>query len=308
MKILLTGVNGQVGHALIAPLQRLGEVIAADRTLLDLAGDAAALHDTVLRLAPDLIVNPAAYTAVDRAESEPALAHAINARAPGALAQAAASLDIPLIHFSTDYVFDGSARHPYREDDPCAPASVYGQTKREGELAIAAAGARHYILRTSWVYGLRGRNFLATMARLASERPELRVVDDQIGAPTTALAIAQATTSLIALLAHGAPIAHGAYHMSCRGETSWCGFARAITARLPDVCAALGLPAPAAIPVVTGITTADYPTPARRPANSVLSNDKLNDACSIRLPDWRQALDDLLHAAPGRQLSEQPAP
>jgi dTDP-4-dehydrorhamnose reductase len=242
-------------------------------------------------------VNPAAYTAVDKAESEPALAHAINARAPGALALEAASLDIPLIHFSTDYVFDGTARGTYREDDPCAPTSVYGRTKHEGELAIAAAGGRHYILRTSWVYGLRGRNFLATMARLACERTELRVVDDQIGAPTTACAIAQATASLVTRLAGGTPIAPGVYHMSCAGQTSWCGFARAIVARLPDVCTALGMPAPTAAPVVTGITTADYPTPARRPANSVLSNDKLTQATGIRLPDWQQALDDVIRGA-----------
>ena len=295
MKILVTGVNGQVGHELAGLLTREGEVIAADRSVLDLAGDPQALRETLHRLAPDLIVNPAAYTAVDRAETEESLAHAINAVAPGVLAEAAAARGIPMIHFSTDYVFDGTASGPYQEHDPCAPVSAYGRTKRDGELAVLAAGGRHYILRTSWVYSLRGKNFLATMARLAGERPELRVVDDQIGAPTTSQAIAHGTQSLVEQLIRGARIAPGIYHMTCAGQTSWCGFARAIVRRLPQVRAALGMPDSALpAPTVTAITTADFPTPARRPANSVLSNDKLLREAGIALPAWEHALDDLL--------------
>jgi dTDP-4-dehydrorhamnose reductase len=294
VRILLTGVSGQVGFELARTLAPHGEILAADRSVLDLAGPPDRIRATVRRLAPDLIINPAAHTAVDRAESEPALARAINATAPAVLAEEAAALGIALIHFSTDYVFDGAGTRPYREEDPCAPASVYGQTKREGELAIAAAGPRHYILRTSWVYGLRGRNFLATMARLAGERPELRVVDDQIGAPTTSPAIARATAALVAQITGETPPPAGIYHLSCAGQTSWCGFARAIVQRLPAVCAALNLPLPAHPPAVTGIRTADYPTPARRPAFSLLSNEKLRRTTGIALPDWADALDELL--------------
>lgn len=295
MRILVTGVSGQVGHELAGLLASEGAVIAADRSVLDLAADPQALRDTLRRLAPDLIVNPAAYTAVDRAESEEPLARSINAIAPGVLAEVAAARGIAMIHFSTDYVFDGSASGPYGEDAPCAPASAYGRTKREGEIAVQAAGGRHFILRTSWVYGLRGKNFLATMARLAGERPELRVVDDQVGAPTTSVAIARGTLSLIAQLRRGASVAPGVYHMTCAGQTSWCGFARAIVGRLARVRAALGMPdSPLPPPAVTAITTAEFPTPARRPANSVLSNDKLLREAGIALPAWEQALDDLL--------------
>lgn len=295
-RILITGVTGQVGHDLLGLLARHGKVIAADRSLLDLAGPADAIRRTLQDLAPDIIVNPAAYTAVDRAETEEALARAVNAAAPAVLAEMAASLGSTLVHYSTDYVFDGSARRPYREEDPCSPTSVYGRTKREGELAIAASGARHYIVRTSWVYGLRGKNFLTTMARLASERPELRVVDDQIGAPTTSLAIAHGTEALIEQILRGAPPATGIYHMTCAGQTSWCGFARAIVRRLAEISPLLGLPAPIVPPVVTPITTADYPTPAQRPAFSVMSNDKLLREAGIALPAWEYALDDLLGA------------
>ena len=295
MRILVTGINGQVGHELARLLAGDGEVIAADRTVLDLAGDEQTLRNALTRLAPDLIVNPAAYAAVDRAETEEALAHAVNATAPGVLARFAAERSLPIIHFSTDYVFDGSGKGPYREDDACAPVSAYGRTKLDGEIAVQAAGGRHFILRTSWVYGLRGKNFLATMARLAGERPELRVVDDQVGAPTTSLAIAHATQSLVEQLIRGADITPGVYHMTCAGQTSWCGFARAIIKRLPQVRAALGLPDSALPPpTVTAITTAEFPTPARRPANSVLSNDKLLREAGIALPAWQHALDDLL--------------
>jgi len=295
MRILITGTAGQVGHALRHELAGLGELIAADRSVLDLSAPPAIIRARVRELAPQLIINPAAYTAVDRAEQEPEIAQAVNALAPGALAEEARALGCPLVHYSTDYVFDGSGEAPWQEDDRCAPLSVYGRSKRDGELAVAASGARHLVLRTSWVYSLGGRNFLATMARLAGERPELRVVDDQFGAPTTSLAIAQATRALVQALQAGTGPASGVFHLSCAGRVSWCGFARAIMARLPQVRAALGLPA-CAVPTVTPITTADYPTPARRPANSVMSNQKLAAASGISLPHWEQALDALLAA------------
>jgi dTDP-4-dehydrorhamnose reductase len=296
MRILITGTAGQVGHALRDELAGLGELIAADRSVLDLSAPPEQIRARVRALAPQLIINPAAYTAVDRAEQEPLLAQAVNAVAPGALAEVAHELDCPLVHFSTDYVFDGLGQAPWQEDDPCQPLSVYGRTKHDGELAVTASGARHLVLRTSWVYSLGGRNFLATMARLAGERAELRVVDDQFGAPTTSLAIARATRALVTpLLAGGGP-ASGVYHLSCAGRVSWCGFARAIMDRLPRVRAALGMP-PCAVPQLTPIGTADYPTPARRPANSVLSNRKLTQATGISLPHWEAALDDLLDTA-----------
>lgn len=296
-RIVVTGVTGQVGHELASLLARHGEVIAVDRQRLDLAADPATLREQLEALEPDLIVNPAAHTAVDKAESEPELAEAINARGPAVLAAVAARRRVALIHFSTDYVFDGQGRTPYREDDPVAPASAYGRSKLAGERAVAASGAHHYVLRTSWVYGLRGRNFLVTMARLACERPELRVVDDQVGAPTSARAIAHGTEALVEQILRGAAPRPGVYHMSCAGQTTWCGFARAIVRRLPEIAPLLGLSAPATSPAVTAITTADYPTPARRPAYSVLANEKLLHEAGIALPAWEHALDDVIAAA-----------
>jgi len=282
VNILLTGVKGQVGWELQRSLASLGEVVAVDREDMDLA-DAAAIHTKVRELAPRVIVNPAAYTAVDRAESEPEGARLINAVAPGILAEAALRCGAILVHYSTDYVFDGSKDSAYLEDDAPHPLNVYGATKLAGEAAIRAAGVRHLILRTSWVYGLRGGNFLLTMQRLMRERTELKIVDDQIGAPTWSRLIAEATAQILAQClspARGAdrPEPWGTYHLTCGGETSWYGFAAAI--------AELG-----GYPTrLTPIPSSDYPTPARRPANSRLDNAKLARVFGLRLPHWRKAL------------------
>ena len=283
MRILLTGVNGQVGWELQRTLAPLGEVIAADRGMLDLA-DTAGIRRKLDMIAPDLIVNPAAYTAVDKAESEPALAHAINAAAPGELAQAAAARGIPLVHFSTDYVFDGRKPGPYTEADAPNPLGVYGASKLAGEAAVAGAGIPHLILRTSWVYGLRGRNFLLTMQRLLRERDSLAVVDDQFGAPTWSRMIAEATALVIARwLDRPDPAASsGIYHLSCGGRTSWHGFTAAIQTHLASTGEGLAR--------LTAIPTSGYPTPAARPANSQLDCDKLAATFGVRLPDWETAL------------------
>lgn len=282
MNILLTGVKGQVGWELQRSLASLGEVVAVDREDMDLA-DAAAIRTKVQEIAPRVIVNPAAYTAVDRAESEPERARLINAVAPGILAEAALRCGAILVHYSTDYVFDGSKDTAYLEDDAPHPLNVYGATKLAGEAAIRAAGVRHLILRTSWVYGLRGGNFLLTMQRLMRERTELKIVDDQIGAPTWSRLIAEATAQILAQClspARGAdrPEPWGTYHLTCGGETSWYGFAAAI--------AELG-----GYPTrLNPIPSSDYPTPARRPTNSRLDNAKLARVFGLRLPHWREAL------------------
>ena len=279
MRILLTGVNGQVGWELQRTLAPLGEVIAADRSLLDLA-DTAGIRRRVAAIAPDLIVNPAAYTAVDKAESEPGLAHAINAAAPGELA----ACGVPLVHFSTDYVFDGTKAGAYTEADAPNPLGVYGASKLAGEAAVAAAGVPHLILRTSWVYGLRGRNFLLTMQKLARERDALSVVDDQFGAPTWSRLIAEATALVAArwLDRTDSAASSGVYHLTCGGRTSWHGFTAAILAHLAASEAKLAR--------LTAIPSSGYPTPAARPANSQLDCGKLADTFGVRLPDWEQAL------------------
>ena len=279
MRILLTGVNGQVGWELQRTLAPLGEVVAADRSKLDLA-DTASIRRSVAAIAPDLIVNPAAYTAVDKAESEPGLAHAINAAAPGELA----ACGVPLVHFSTDYVFDGKQPRAYTETDVPNPLGVYGASKLAGEAAVAAAGVPHLILRTSWVYGLRGRTFLLTMQKLARERDALSVVDDQFGAPTWSRLIAEATALVVARwLDHRELNAvSGVYHLTCGGRTSWHGFTAAILAHLAASEAKLAR--------LTAIPSSGYPTPAARPANSQLDCGKLADTFGVRLPGWEQAL------------------
>ncbi|MFP5410021.1 MAG: dTDP-4-dehydrorhamnose reductase [Gammaproteobacteria bacterium] len=280
MRILLTGVNGQVGWELRRTLAPLGEVIAADRRVLDLA-DTASIRRNVAALAPDLIVNPAAYTAVDKAESEPELVQAINTAAPGELA----ACGVPLVHFSTDYVFDGRKTGAYTEADAPNPLGVYGMSKLAGEQAVAAAGVPYLILRTSWVYGLRGRNFVLTMQRLARERESLSVVDDQFGAPTWSRLIAEATALVIARwLDRRDPAAtSGVYHMACDGRTSWHGFTESILA-------AMAAHGEAGLARLSAIPTADYPTPAARPANSQLDCNKLATTFGVRLPDWQAAL------------------
>ncbi len=283
-RILLTGARGQVGWELARSLSTLGEVVALDSSRLDLT-DADAIRRTVAALKPTLIVNPAAHTAVDKAESESERAYAINATAPGILAEEAEKLGALLVHYSTDYVFDGSGDIARGEDDPTGPLNVYGASKLAGEQAIQAACQRHLIFRTSWVYGARGANFLLTMRRLMRERPELKIVADQIGAPTWCRSLADATAQVIAQVYspfNGAdkPSPWGVYHMTNAGETSWHGFAQAI----------LELDAPEPATRLLPIPSSDYPTPAKRPLNSRLNNDKLARMFGAILPDWRLAL------------------
>ena len=276
MKVLLTGRNGQVGYELEHALAPLGEVIALDRARLDLS-DPAAIQRVVRDARPEVIVNAAAYTAVDRAESEHALASAINGVAPGVFAEEARRCGALLVHYSTDYVFDGEKNAPYLDDDAANPINVYGKTKLEGERAIAGSGCRHLILRTSWVYGPRGHNFLKTVLRLARERSDLRMVDDQVGAPTSSAAIARAT---VEMLGHAGP--EGLFHMTASGETSWRGFAEAIVARNHLQVR------------VAGIPSEEYPTPARRPRNSRLDNSKLKNAYGLTLGSWEHQLDEVV--------------
>lgn len=281
MKILITGAQGQVTRALQARLANLGEVHALGSHQLNLA-DPQAIRAQVRELAPGLIINPAAYTAVDQAESEAPLAHAINATAPGVLAEEAARLGVPLIHYSTDYVFDGAKAEPYVESDATGPLGVYGASKLAGEQAIAAVGGEHLILRTSWVYSLTGRNFLLTMQRLLQEREELRVVADQFGAPTWAGTIAGSTAALIERWQAGQAGAWGTYHLTASGSTSWFGFAEAIGEQLK----AAGKPCARLVP----IDTAQYPTPARRPTNSRLDCSLLQQQWGVGQPQWHAAL------------------
>ncbi|HEY0796062.1 MAG TPA: dTDP-4-dehydrorhamnose reductase [Acidisarcina sp.] len=299
LRILLTGSTGQVGVEFIKAGAHLGELIALTRADCDLA-DPDAIRCAVREIKPDVIVNAAAYTAVDKAESEPQLAFAANATAPGVLAEEARVLGAQLIHYSTDYVFDGSKNSSYVEEDPPCPVSQYGRSKLEGERLILASKARAIILRTSWVYGSHGKNFLLTMLRLAQQRPELRVVADQFGSPTSAGEIARATVRIIG--AHnGAQVesAHGAvYHMTAQGVTSWCGFAQAIIDQAE-------LPTP---PRVTPIASSEYPTPARRPFNSALANDKFAVRFGFRLRPWQDALKDVMVEIRKAQIKPAAAP
>lgn len=286
--ILLTGPDGQVGWELQHTLAPLGPVIAAGRDLLDLASPDS-IRAAIRDIGPGLIVNAAAYTAVDRAEEEQTLAMAVNGEAPGILAEEAKRAGAALIHYSTDYVFDGAASRPYRETDPTNPVSAYGRSKLAGEQAIAAVGGAHLILRAAWVYSRRGNNFLLAMRRLAGEREELRVVNDQTGSPTWAGAIAGATADIVAQsgLADGPGALDGRgglYHLTAAGKTTWHGFAEAIVQSMR----AAG--EPVACRRVLPISTAEYPTPARRPAWSVLDCRKLENTFGIRLPDWRDQL------------------
>lgn len=296
MKILLLGKNGQVGWELQRALAPLGDLIALDRQgESGLCGDLANLEGlaaTVRSLAPNVIVNAAAYTAVDKAESEPALAARINAEAPGVLAREAAQLGAWLIHYSTDYVFDGSGQGQWQEDAPSAPLSVYGRTKREGELAIQASGAAAVVLRTSWVYAARGQNFAKTMLRLAAERDVLRVVADQYGAPTGAELIADVTAHILHRLfnAHDASRLAGTYHLAAAGETSWHGYAQFVLTHARRSGVALKVSAEQLV----AISTEDYPLPALRPRNSRLALAKLEETFNLKMPPWQQGVQRML--------------
>ena len=288
MKILLLGKNGQVGWELQRALAPIGHVVALDRQGADLARPDA-LADTVRTLRPDVVVNAAGYTAVDKAESEPELAHAVNAAAPAALAKAAAAVGAWLVHYSTDYVFDGSGSAPRDESATTGPLSVYGRTKLEGEQAVAASGAKHLIFRTSWVYAARGGNFARTMLRLAADRDSLRVVADQIGAPTGAELIADVTAHAIRAVQARAELA-GLYHLAAAGETSWHGYARHVIAWAREHGQAIRV-APDAI---QAIPTSDYPSPAARPLNSRLATGKLREAFGLQLPPWQAGVERML--------------
>lgn len=298
MKILLLGKNGQVGWELQRSLAPLGELVALDR-----AGDAArslcgdlqdldGLRATVLALRPDVIVNAAAHTAVDKAQSETELAHRLNAEAPAVLAEAAQAVGAALVHYSTDYVFDGSGHTPWVESAPTGPLNVYGQTKLDGERAIAAACARHLILRTSWVYAARGGNFAKTMLRLAAERERLTVIDDQFGAPTGAELIADVTAHAIRQLLQR-PQAHadwGIYHLAAGGETTWNGYARYVV----DTARAIKPELKLAVQEVAPVPTSAFPTPAQRPHNSRLDTTRLQQTFGLRLPHWQQGVARML--------------
>lgn len=282
MKILVTGKTGQVGYELVRSLQPLGEVIGVDRSAMDLA-DLDQVRDVIRRIKPDLIVNPAAYTAVDKAESEPELAMRINGLAPGVMAEEAVRIGARLVHFSTDYVFDGTKPEPYIETDMPCPSNVYGESKLAGERAIAATGVSHLIFRTSWVYGMRGKNFLLTMMRLAAERDTLNIVADQHGAPTWSRTIADVTASILNQCRAAEDVDDwwdqygGLYHLTAQGSTNWLGFADALLDAAPVK--------PALVPIGSD----EYPVAARRPANSRLSCALLMSRF-CQLPDWRDAL------------------
>ncbi|WP_397380596.1 dTDP-4-dehydrorhamnose reductase [Pseudomonas sp.] len=288
MKILLLGQHGQVSQALQQSLGRHIELTVLGREQLDLAKPHE-IRQQVLQQRPALIINAAAHTAVDQAESEPELTFAINATAPGILAEAAAELGAPLIHYSTDYVFDGSKATPYHEADTPNPLSVYGRSKLAGEQAITAVGGSHLILRTSWVYSQHGKNFLLTMQRLLQERDSLNVVDDQIGAPTWAGTIAQTTAQLIERWHTGQSGPWGVYHLTAKGQASWFDFAKEIAAHLQSQGKRVATLHP--------IPSSAYPTPAQRPLNSRLDCSRLEHAWQVQLPDWQSALNECLHAA-----------
>jgi len=292
LKILLFGKNGQVGWELQRSLSPLGELIALDRHSPDLCGDLTQLQgitSTVQRVRPDVIVNAAAYTAVDKAESEPELARTLNALAPGVLAQEAARLGAWLVHYSTDYVFDGSGSRPWSETDTPAPLSVYGRTKLEGEQAIQVACAKHLIFRTSWVYAARGGNFAKTMLRLAQERERLTVIDDQWGAPTGAELIADVTAHAIRHV-QLRPQDAGLYHLVAGGETTWNGYAKHVIAKAEQGRGAIKIVADE----VAIVPTSAFPTPAKRPHNSRLNTAKLQATFGLSLPHWKQGVDRML--------------
>lgn len=292
MKILLFGKNGQVGWELQRSLAPLGELTVLGHDSQELCGDFTdqeGIARTVRSVAPDVIVNAAAYTAVDKAESEPELARSINALAPGALAREAKQADAWLIHYSTDYVFDGSGEKPWLETDATGPLNVYGTTKLEGEQLIQQSGCKHLIFRTSWVYGTRGGNFAKTMLRLARERESLSVINDQFGAPTGADLLADVTAHAIRAALQRAELS-GLYHLAATGETSWCGYANFVL----DSARRAGIPLKVAPDAILPVTSDAFSTPARRPNNSRLDTTKLRHSFDLNLPLWQNGVERML--------------
>ena len=289
-RILIVGNAGQVGVELQRSFADFADIVGVDRESVDLA-DSHQVSALVRRIEPGIILNAAAYTAVDRAESEPEVAYAVNAVAPRILAEEALRSNALLVHYSTDYIFDGAKLGPWTEQDTPAPLNVYGASKLAGEEAIVQTGGRFLIFRTSWVYGPHGSNFLLTMLRLARPRDSFSVVSDQIGSPTTSIELARVTHQIVSgVIANGFGAQEdwaSLYHMTCSGSTSWCGFAQAIFARAGELL-------DGKVPAVTPITSAEYPTPAKRPRNSVLSNAKLDACFGVRLASWEAALDEVL--------------
>lgn len=290
LKILVTGKNGQVGFELQRALAPLGEVVAVDHADCDLA-QPDAIRQLVRSVAPDVIVNPAAYTAVDKAESDTSTAFAVNAQAPQVIGEEAARLGALVIHYSTDYVFNGGKDGLYAEEDTPDPQSVYGQSKLDGEKALAAANPRHLVLRTSWVVGAHGGNFAKTMLRLAAERERLAVVADQFGAPTSAALLADLTAHLVRQHQRSAEaFPYGTYHVVAGGHTSWCDYAKFVIGE----ALAAGKPLKAAPEAVAPLATSDYPTPAKRPANSRLDTSRFQETFGLHLPHWQEGVRQVL--------------
>jgi len=289
MKILLTGKTGQVGGELNNILKDMGELVSVEREQLDLS-KIDSIEPAVLDIQPDIIINAAAYTAVDKAEEEPELAMTVNGVAPGVLAEAAKKVGASLIHYSTDYVFDGRSDIPYREEDATCPLSIYGESKLAGEKNIAETGIPYLILRTSWVYSLQGKSFLRTIKKLAAEKDTLRIVDDQIGAPTWAGSIALATRKILEQCVRdkSEPSLSGIFHLTCQGQSSWHGFAKEI----------LDLSGASQNTQLVPIPTSDYPTPATRPPYSLLCNNKIKKAFAFEMPHWHDALKDCMSSTP----------
>lgn len=289
MKILLTGKTGQVGGELNNILKDMGELVSIGREQLDLS-KIDSIEPAVLDIQPDIIINAAAYTAVDKAEEEPELAMTVNGVAPGVLAEAAKKVGASLIHYSTDYVFDGRSDTPYREEDTTCPLSIYGKSKLVGEKTIAEAGIPYLIFRTSWVYSLQGKSFLRTIKKLAAEKDTLRIVDDQIGTPTWAGSIALATRKILEQCARNKsePSLSGIFHLTCQGQSSWYGFAKEI----------LDLSGASQNTQLLPIPTSDYPTPAVRPPYSLLSNGKFKKVFAFEMPHWHDALKDCISSTP----------
>ncbi|MBZ5490863.1 MAG: dTDP-4-dehydrorhamnose reductase [Acidobacteriia bacterium] len=295
LKIVIVGRNGQLAREANQRFQGLGQMICLGRPEFDLL-DVNSVREEIRKIKPTVIVNTAAYTAVDQAESEPEAAMKINSEAPAAMADEAKRLDALFITYSTDYVFDGKSATPYSETNPTAPLNVYGASKLSGERAVEAVGGNHLIFRTSWVYGARGKNFLKTILKLAAERPELRIVDDQVGAPTWSRDLADATRKIIEKLVARSSSARtsigealgdrrGIYHMTASGSVSWCGFAAAILEEMGKHGLSRGT-----LAKLVPIPSSEYPTPAVRPHNSRLCNEKLKNAFGVTLPAWRESL------------------